>query len=271
MADQNPVSPEERIVTSTWVHERHNTGDTLDTVSAKFEERFKKNPPICKTMSKWESKLFKTGSAKDASRSGRPVKRRESCKNLEQSIINSPFKSTGKDQQNLVSREQQWCLTWKRTWNLINPAMLRKTSHITWRRIMLCRESERQHIEVLDAWDKIVGMDHLLGGSPRTSLATRPKKRSHGFCTIGDVMPSAFHFARSTLSLCSAPATPLHRRRATPLSNQEKRASLAPMSTVTKREVHAAPASNCAVPVCSHSSRWNGACKAKGSIERGSN
>jgi len=50
-------------------------------------------------MSKWESKLFKTGNAKDASGSGRPVKRRESG-------------------------------------------------------------DERQHTDVLDAWDICVGMDH---------------------------------------------------------------------------------------------------------------
>ena len=37
-------------------------------------------------MSKWESKLFETGNAKDASRLERPVKRRESCESLQQSI-----------------------------------------------------------------------------------------------------------------------------------------------------------------------------------------
>jgi len=36
------------------------------------------------------------------------------------------------------------------------------------------------------------------------ALATRPKERSDGFYTIGDVMPWAFHFARSALSLSAA-------------------------------------------------------------------
>ena len=52
MADQSPFTFEERIVTSTWVHERHNTGDILNLISAKFKQRFEKNPPTRKTMSK---------------------------------------------------------------------------------------------------------------------------------------------------------------------------------------------------------------------------
>ena len=45
MADESPFTLEECIVTSTWVHEHNNTGDTLDTISGKFRERFNKNPP----------------------------------------------------------------------------------------------------------------------------------------------------------------------------------------------------------------------------------
>ena len=52
MADQNSFILDERIVTRTWV-ERHNTGDALDTISAEFKERFKKNSSTRKTMSKW--------------------------------------------------------------------------------------------------------------------------------------------------------------------------------------------------------------------------
>ena len=96
MADQNPFTLEERIVTSTWVHERHNTGNTLDAIRAKFKGRFEKNPPKRKTMSQWKSKLFEARNAKDASRLEKPVKRPESCESLEQSIINSPLKSTNK-------------------------------------------------------------------------------------------------------------------------------------------------------------------------------
>ena len=79
---------EERIVTSTWIHERNNTGDTLDTISGKFRERFYKNPPTPKTMSNLERKLFKTGNIKDAPRSGRPPVNVESCEGVEQSVIN---------------------------------------------------------------------------------------------------------------------------------------------------------------------------------------
>ena len=94
IADESPFTLEERIVTSTWVHERNNTGDTMDTISGKFRERFNKNPPTRKTMSNWESKLFETGNIKNAPRSGRPVKRRESCAGVKESVINSPLKST---------------------------------------------------------------------------------------------------------------------------------------------------------------------------------
>ena len=86
MADQNPFTYKERIVARTWVHERHNTGDIMDTLSAKSNERFKKNQPKRQTMSKWESKLFETGNAKGASRSGRSVKHQELCESSEQSI-----------------------------------------------------------------------------------------------------------------------------------------------------------------------------------------
>jgi len=49
VADESPFALEERIVTSTWVHERYNTGDTLNVVSGKLGERFKKNPLPCRT------------------------------------------------------------------------------------------------------------------------------------------------------------------------------------------------------------------------------
>ena len=94
--DQGQFTLEERIVTSTSVHEPHNAGDTLNAINEKFKERFKKNPPTRQTMSKWESKLFEIGNAKNASRSGRPMKHRESCKSSEQSIIIYPLKSTRK-------------------------------------------------------------------------------------------------------------------------------------------------------------------------------
>ena len=96
MADQSAFSFEERMVTITRVQERHNTGDTLNTISVKLKERFQKNPPTRKTTSKWESKLLETGNAKNASRSERPMKRLESCESLEESMTNSSSKSTRK-------------------------------------------------------------------------------------------------------------------------------------------------------------------------------
>ncbi|XP_076336936.1 uncharacterized protein LOC143239598 isoform X1 [Tachypleus tridentatus] len=49
MADVSPFTLEKRIVTSTWVHERKNTGDTLDTITVKFRERLNKDPQTCQT------------------------------------------------------------------------------------------------------------------------------------------------------------------------------------------------------------------------------
>ena len=71
VADESPYTLEERMVTSALVHERLNTGNSLDKISRKFRERFKKNSPTRKTMWNWERKLFKTGNMKNASRSGR--------------------------------------------------------------------------------------------------------------------------------------------------------------------------------------------------------
>ena len=75
MADQSPFTLEERIVTSMWI-DMNTTVLVIPwiLISAKFEERFKKNPPTCKIMSKWEIKLFETGNVKDTFHSRRPVK-----------------------------------------------------------------------------------------------------------------------------------------------------------------------------------------------------
>ena len=48
MANESLYIFEERIVTRVWVQERHNTGDTLDKISSKFRQRFKKNPRLAK-------------------------------------------------------------------------------------------------------------------------------------------------------------------------------------------------------------------------------
>ena len=36
MADQNPFALEKQIVTGTWVHKRHNTGDMQNNVKMKL-------------------------------------------------------------------------------------------------------------------------------------------------------------------------------------------------------------------------------------------
>ena len=75
-------------------------------------------------MSKWEYKLFeckgftKTGDAKDASRSGKPVKRQESFKSLTRSIINSILKSKRKRLAELGIPRTTMMSYIKKTWKL---------------------------------------------------------------------------------------------------------------------------------------------------------
>ena len=76
MADQSPFTLEERIVTSTCVHERYNTGDTQNKISVKFENRFKKNLPTRKTISRWECKMFETGNVQSGTFFGKNALRK---------------------------------------------------------------------------------------------------------------------------------------------------------------------------------------------------
>ncbi|KAK5644610.1 hypothetical protein RI129_005910 [Pyrocoelia pectoralis] len=83
---------EERIVTSTWVHERPRTGKTLEQVRTDYQLRFGREPPSNRTLLRLEQKLFPTGSVKDKPRSGRPSTGWEQCRE----VGSSPMKSTRK-------------------------------------------------------------------------------------------------------------------------------------------------------------------------------
>ena len=96
MCDQSPYSIEQRLVVAVWLHERHHTGDTIESVKAKFTDRFGINPPRKATMLGWEKRAFAMGSVKDLPRGGRPIKRRETCREVEASVQQSPLKSTRK-------------------------------------------------------------------------------------------------------------------------------------------------------------------------------
>jgi hypothetical protein len=58
MADQSNYSTEERIVMSTRVHERLNTGKTIHVLGDDFQTIFNKVAPPKMTMLRWERKLF---------------------------------------------------------------------------------------------------------------------------------------------------------------------------------------------------------------------
>jgi hypothetical protein len=96
MADQSNYSIEERIVMSTWVHERLNTGKTIHVLRDDFQIRFIKVAPPKMTMLRWERKIFSTGRVKDRPRSGRLPKRHEKCADVAASLLRSPKKSLRK-------------------------------------------------------------------------------------------------------------------------------------------------------------------------------
>ena len=97
MSDTSPYLREERIVMAVWVHERHRQRESLDDLRTRFRIRFNKEPPRKnRTLRTWERKLFNTGTIRDRPRSGRPVTRRERCQAVDQSINESPLKSTRK-------------------------------------------------------------------------------------------------------------------------------------------------------------------------------
>ncbi|BFZ06720.1 hypothetical protein BsWGS_09759 [Bradybaena similaris] len=96
MTDTSPYTIEKRLIAPVWVHDRVLEKRTMTDVSAKFQERFKKPAPKKKDILAWEKKIFASGSVLDAPRSGRPASRMESVEIIQQSVSNSPKKSTRK-------------------------------------------------------------------------------------------------------------------------------------------------------------------------------
>jgi hypothetical protein len=63
--DQCPYTIEQRLVTAVWLHERPYSGDTMETVKVKFQDRFDVELPRKATVLGWEKHTFATGSVKD--------------------------------------------------------------------------------------------------------------------------------------------------------------------------------------------------------------
>ncbi|BFZ09546.1 hypothetical protein BsWGS_12585 [Bradybaena similaris] len=96
MTDTSPYTIEERLIAAVWVHDRVLEKRTMTDVSAKFQERFKKSAPKKDILLAWEKKTLASGSVLDAPRSKRPAFRMEHVEIIQQSVSNSPKKSTRK-------------------------------------------------------------------------------------------------------------------------------------------------------------------------------
>ncbi len=75
MADQSSYSIEERLVASVWVNQKLRTQWSWSDIRVNFELQFNKKAPNNKNLSRWENKVFRTGSVLDSNRSGRPKTR----------------------------------------------------------------------------------------------------------------------------------------------------------------------------------------------------
>ncbi|BFZ17151.1 hypothetical protein BsWGS_20190 [Bradybaena similaris] len=96
MTDTSPYTIEERLIAAVWVHDRVLEKRAMIDVSSKFQERFKKPAPKKDILLAWEKKPFASGSELGAPRSGRPASRMEHVEIIQQSVSNSPKKSTCK-------------------------------------------------------------------------------------------------------------------------------------------------------------------------------
>ncbi|BFZ05338.1 hypothetical protein BsWGS_08377 [Bradybaena similaris] len=96
MTDTSPYTTEERLIAAVWVHDRVLEKRTMTDLSAKFQERFKKPAPQKEILLAWEKKTIASGSVLDAPRSGRPASRMYHVEIIQQSLSNSPKKSTRK-------------------------------------------------------------------------------------------------------------------------------------------------------------------------------
>lgn len=96
MTDTSEYTVEQRVVVSTWAHERPHTNETMTAVRQRFVDRFGIPAPPKITILRWEKKLFTLGSVTDKPRSGRKVTRQDTCASVADSILQSPMKSIRK-------------------------------------------------------------------------------------------------------------------------------------------------------------------------------
>jgi hypothetical protein len=94
--DQNPYTIEQRLVTAVWLHERPYSGDTMETVQVKFQDRFGVEPLRRATVLGCKKCAFATGSIKDCPRGGQPITRWETCHTVAASVTQSPVRYTRK-------------------------------------------------------------------------------------------------------------------------------------------------------------------------------
>lgn len=96
MCDTSNYTIEQRIIASTWVHERDVTGKSITDIKHDFMQRFQRPCPGKMTLTRWAKKLFTTGCIKDKKRTGRQVIRKRRSQEIVQSINDSPKKSIRK-------------------------------------------------------------------------------------------------------------------------------------------------------------------------------
>jgi hypothetical protein len=92
LADQSEYTNEQRVVMTTWYHDKEITHKSIRELQADFQERHNRRPTTKLTVIKWEGKLFSTGNVKDRVRSGRPSTRGKVFHEVEASLLRSPKK-----------------------------------------------------------------------------------------------------------------------------------------------------------------------------------
>lgn len=96
MTDISVFTVEERLIAAVWVHDRIRNDMTMEDIRSAFTERFGKPAPSRSNLYLWEKKVFETGSVLDQARSGRPETRKKTCAGVQESLQQSPKKSTRK-------------------------------------------------------------------------------------------------------------------------------------------------------------------------------
>ena len=96
MSDISVFTVEKRLIAAVWVHDRIRNDMTMKDIRSAFTERFGKPAPSRSNLYLWEKKVFETGSVLDQARSGRPETRKETCAGVQESLQQSPKKSTRK-------------------------------------------------------------------------------------------------------------------------------------------------------------------------------